>query len=204
MSTPAGLVELAGLRHDLEKCTAHEIGSRPARLSGRQVVAPAGLGIVRASAKDAAEEGPLGLIGGIEGARLDLQLVDDRLDQRMPGHVAHAAELDRLRQGVDLHGPEPSPDPVRPLEDRDPPIRPSLNQPVREVCPGRARPDDRDVELVVRRRAVGRRVMPRAQGVTRAHGSPSYATVTLQVASKQAGRHAGMTGVNMIDSPLTT
>ena len=105
MSTPAGLVKLAGLRHDLEESTAHEIASRPSRLSGRQVVATTALGIVRADADDAAEEGPLGLIGWIEGARLDPQLVDDRLDQPMPGHVAHAAELDRVRQAVDLHGP---------------------------------------------------------------------------------------------------
>lgn len=51
------------------------------------------------------------------------------------------------------------PDAPRSFEDRDPPVRTCLDQPVAEVRPGCTGPDDCDIELILvpRRRGMGHR-----------------------------------------------
>src|SRR4029453_17479189 len=93
---PAGFVQLSGLRHDAEEGTAEQVAGRPTPLPFRGVVAAAAFGVVGALADNAPQDGPLVLLGWIERAALEPELLHDRVNETMAGHVPHAAELDGL------------------------------------------------------------------------------------------------------------
>jgi hypothetical protein len=64
----------------------------------------------------------------------------------MAREVAHAAELDRVGEAVDLHRPEAAADPARPLEHGDRPLRARTGESVREIRTSRPCADDCHVE----------------------------------------------------------